>query len=939
MNSRMQWKGMVGAALVLVVSALPEWAGAAIVYTEDFDADHTANWTVNKGPTPAGQDANFFYDYGTNMGIPSAPNSAGGTTLGLRLRANLPGNTATFSGLSVSPTGISVTGSYELRCDAWLNYNGPLNGGGTGSTQCTGWGILTNGTVAQWAGGTQNSLWFAMTGDGGSSVDYRAYSPAAGVGYPDASPVFAAGPHAGNRNGTDPYYSALGGLSAPAAQVTLFPGQTGSTAVGAAGFKWWRVIVKKAGDSVTWTIKDPGSAFELLIATVDSSTFTSSGGNILLNHFDINATQTLAGNDAELLFGLIDNIEVDQLQPPPSITDQPDDVVVNVGDGANFTVVATPGIGNPLHYAWSKTLNAVTTSVGTDSPTHSLTNIPYSDDGATFKVVVSEDSNPNTVTSRSAVLAVLRAPCANPFVNADLDAAGDGDLNDFALLQLCYTGSGGAGFDAALCYCFDRDLDNDVDDADFQAFAACAFGSTITVPPTCDDFPTGDVIINEYAYDMFTAAGGDAADNREFVELYNKGATPVDISGWTLRASDEVAMISVHVTDDNPDYKIPGAPGSGTTVLGAGAFYVIGNASVTNVNQTPGTGIDLWENGRDAIELLDGNGTVKDTVIYERNQGTVFIGEGEGNYWGNHVSVDNGVYQSLSRWTDGGDTNVNGYDFGVVPQTPGASNHASRTVIGAYVPPDVNTATIGDPVAGASDGFNGSFKNARVIDPTVQTSGTAPAGLNPNAIGASPQGGYCIIAWDEAGGGNAVYSNGIMTGDASFEMWVYLDTSPITVPGAESTSYGIMGSTDPLYNLPDPTGNFFNNATPTANGNTGFAWVFQKDNANNHRHLVFVDAKNGGDSSPVGGSDWVIVQDLDMSTFASDWYKLSIQYTTATGDVVARFRDKTTGNDLTTGGVPINYASGRTGLVGGLYVGYRESQAGQPLTLRPPTFD
>ena len=43
------------------------------------------------------------------------------------------------------------------------------------------------------------------------------------------------------------------------------------------------------------------------------------------------------------------------------------------------------------------------------------------------------------------------------------------------------------------------------------------------------------IIINEFVYDD----GG--TDDREYLELYNNGASAVDISGWVVRSSDTVA--------------------------------------------------------------------------------------------------------------------------------------------------------------------------------------------------------------------------------------------------------------------------------------------------------------------------------------------------------------------------------------------------------------
>lgn len=272
---------------------------SAQLYSENFEVDPTANWVVNGGPSD--EAADFFFDYGS-IGIPAAPSGAG--TRGMKLQANLSGGI--FSGMSASPIGKNFTGNYKVTFDWWESFNGPAPVGGSGSTNLGTFGIGTAGTSAQWPGGTQDSLWFGGTGDGNSSVDWRAYSPAAATGYTAPSGVFAAGtgtsPDA--RNNTHPYYAGFGSVTAPAAHVAAFPQQTGTTLVGSAGWEWHQVEINKLGDIVTWTVDGT------LIATVDSSTFIFGGNNIFFGHSDINATSSTDPNDAALLFTLIDNIVV-----------------------------------------------------------------------------------------------------------------------------------------------------------------------------------------------------------------------------------------------------------------------------------------------------------------------------------------------------------------------------------------------------------------------------------------------------------------------------------------------------------------------------------------------------------------------------------------------------------------------------------------------------
>ncbi|MBI4328109.1 MAG: PEP-CTERM sorting domain-containing protein [Chloroflexi bacterium] len=304
-------------AIATLISLWPAVVNSQSFF-EDFDVDHSANWVVNKSTganaNDAGSSAEFFFDYST-VGIPSAPHSVGATTRGLRMQANKTGGI--ISGLSVSPIGQSFAGDYTLRFDMWLNYNGPLGPspvGGNGSTQITSAGIGTAGTTPQWASGTQDSVWFGATGDGGTTADYRAYSPAAatGTGYTAPSGVFAAGtgtsPDA--RNAGHPYYAGFSGASAPEAQLALFPGQTGTTAAGAPGMAWRDVIISKEGNLVSYSIDG------LPIANVDISAITLGGGNIFLGHFDPFSGSSTDANAVNVLFGLVDNVNVTPVPEP-----------------------------------------------------------------------------------------------------------------------------------------------------------------------------------------------------------------------------------------------------------------------------------------------------------------------------------------------------------------------------------------------------------------------------------------------------------------------------------------------------------------------------------------------------------------------------------------------------------------------------------------------
>jgi len=287
---------------------LPRFASGALLFSENFEVDPTASWTVNKGPATTDEAHDFFFDYST-VGIPPAPSGAG--TRGLKLQANQ--SSGVFGGVSVSPNGQDFGGDYVVQFDWWENFNGPAPVGGSGSTQLGTFGVGTSGVTPQWPGGTQDSIWFGATGDGNSSSDWRAYSPTAPTRYTDGSGVYAAGTQAGSSNASDPYYAGFGTVSPPAAQTALFAQQTGTTLVGSAAFEWHQVEIAKVGANVTWKVDG------VLIATVPAADDTvASGNNIFFGRSDTNGTSSTDVNDTALLFTLIDNVRV--VPEPSAIT-------------------------------------------------------------------------------------------------------------------------------------------------------------------------------------------------------------------------------------------------------------------------------------------------------------------------------------------------------------------------------------------------------------------------------------------------------------------------------------------------------------------------------------------------------------------------------------------------------------------------------------------
>ena len=256
----MSRRALVLAALVVTLGMVSV-ANAQVLYNQNFDVDSTANWTVNKGPATTDEAHDFFFDYST-VGIPvgaelrrhDARPEAAGQPVDRRLRRR---------------ERLAQRAELRRRLHRALRLVGelqrPVPVGGSGSTQLSTYGLGTSGTVPQWPGGTQDSIWFAATGDGNSASDWRAYSPTAPTELPARQRrLRRRHRHAPDaRNNSHPYYASFGGDTAPAAQTALFPQQTGTTLVGSAAVRMAR---RASSPRAAATSRGPSTAS--LIATV-----------------------------------------------------------------------------------------------------------------------------------------------------------------------------------------------------------------------------------------------------------------------------------------------------------------------------------------------------------------------------------------------------------------------------------------------------------------------------------------------------------------------------------------------------------------------------------------------------------------------------------------------------------------------------------------------
>jgi hypothetical protein len=384
---------LLNVATLATLAAVVSPVAGQTLYSQNFDVNNQAtSWTINNGPTD--EQADFFFDYST-VGIPISPNSpAGAPTRGMKLQANL--TTGVGGGVNVSPIGQSFTGDYALRFDLWANFIGAREGaaatptveglweGGASSTKFATFGILSSGMGENYqtsgSAGVAEALYFAASGEGQTTFDYRVHGPGArgpvgfrgttetaysatldaGVtfhdvypeGHPDAGESNRAvtfdpdiPPGEFDPNNTDHtdgflYQAAFPSVTAPDQQALFPDSQYNMTMPGAIGMAWREIEIKKVGNIVTWSVLNGGANKDQVFtfATVDLTqleTPADSGTNIMLGEYDPTSNIGSDPNFAQLQFTLIDNVRVEALAPPAEDADFDND---NDVDGADFLI-------------------------------------------------------------------------------------------------------------------------------------------------------------------------------------------------------------------------------------------------------------------------------------------------------------------------------------------------------------------------------------------------------------------------------------------------------------------------------------------------------------------------------------------------------------------------------------------------------------------------
>jgi hypothetical protein len=293
-------------------------AAAAPLFFDNFDATTASAYNVNM--SSADNRVTFGYNYAAD-GIPSAPHTVGGTTIGVKMEANL--TAGQVAGLTISPKGQSFSGNYRLQFDAWQNSNGPMPDGGTGSTEYLSAGVGYNDTTVNLNTRSGSGTWAATSSEGGAGVgtsarDFMIMNNSGNqVLAENAAGVYAAGNDSSAQDNFNSYYATnFPGMSPPAAQQAAAPTvQTGTTNDGTLTYRWVTWTMDVSGNTVTWSLEDPANHLgPLVVATLPNA--QSTAGNIALGYQDV---FTSVNGNPQFSFGLVDNVSVTATPEPASL--------------------------------------------------------------------------------------------------------------------------------------------------------------------------------------------------------------------------------------------------------------------------------------------------------------------------------------------------------------------------------------------------------------------------------------------------------------------------------------------------------------------------------------------------------------------------------------------------------------------------------------------
>ena len=209
----------IGATLSAAMCAAP--VSAAVVLSDDFEVDTSANYSILDESNALSGDgtpdsaATFNFDYIT-AGIPLAPNSTAGDTGGLKMVANETDTDAGAADHITAYHNTSMSGTYTMQVDIYMGVEAAA---GTTEFAHVGIGANNNDFNSIFTPIVGSGHFMSITGDGGSSSDYRHSAP--------GNPAVPSGDlsYLNSTNTTN----ATGDLYQALFPATDFPGSPGNT--------------------------------------------------------------------------------------------------------------------------------------------------------------------------------------------------------------------------------------------------------------------------------------------------------------------------------------------------------------------------------------------------------------------------------------------------------------------------------------------------------------------------------------------------------------------------------------------------------------------------------------------------------------------------------------------------------------------------------------
>lgn len=319
--------------LPIVLAGTVVQARGETLFSDDFETDTSGNWDLFTGyysdeTNPGDSTVEWAFDYskqtytlfpdsvtGVELPVPPAPGS-GDTTRGVRITVNNGDDIGSRFAVNLYPKNKTFSGNFVLSFDAWLNYNGPAEGG-SGSTEHAIFGINHTGRNVNWTSfganftdpSVPNALppgvgasasdgrWFAITGEGGAAIDLRAVE-GTGNGAPKNLPgseggfLDRDGDGSPDNGDSDPWIG------------NVFP-QPKFETKGAPGKRWVHFEISQQDNVITWR------ADGWTLASYANTSGQWTNGNIMIGYMDI--FNSIA-NPAQDNWVLYDNVRVDTLR-------------------------------------------------------------------------------------------------------------------------------------------------------------------------------------------------------------------------------------------------------------------------------------------------------------------------------------------------------------------------------------------------------------------------------------------------------------------------------------------------------------------------------------------------------------------------------------------------------------------------------------------------